>query len=188
MKKKQQGNIKHPHMLVLHNLEHNAALRELELKSAMITNLQWFLLKLDIGLAFVASHKRLVIDDKTTFVDLVSYSRQLRCNVLFNLKSGRPKQQDIERMQMQIRGYEYNNEKLDFETPTIGVLLCQKKSESTVEFVLPDDSNIPVSKYNLCLPDKAILLRKLDELVSGSELLQADGIDLITGPVAGVDC
>jgi hypothetical protein len=53
--------------------------------------------------------------------------------------------------------------KKNFETPTIGILLCKEKTDSIVELTLPKDSNIYASEYNLYLPDKSLLQRKLAE-------------------------
>jgi hypothetical protein len=51
----------------------------------------------------------------------------------------------------------------DFEKPTIGILLCEDKSDSIVELTLPEGENIYASEYSLYLPDKAVLQRKLAE-------------------------
>ena len=54
-------------------------------------------------------------------------------------------------------------EKTEDENPTIGILLCKDKSDQMVEFTLPKDSNIYASKYELYLPDKKLLQKKLKE-------------------------
>ena len=51
--------------------------------------------------------------------------------------------------------------KLDHEKPTIGILLCKKKSNAIVELTLPKDAKIYASEYNLYLPDKKLLQNKL---------------------------
>jgi hypothetical protein len=53
--------------------------------------------------------------------------------------------------------------KIAEENPTIGILLCQKKSNAIVELTLPQDANIYASAYSLYLPDKKILQEKLLE-------------------------
>ena len=55
-------------------------------------------------------------------------------------------------------------EKTEDENPTIGILLCKDKSEQMVELILPKDSNIYASKYELYLPDKKLLQEKLKEI------------------------
>lgn len=49
------------------------------------------------------------------------------------------------------------------ENPTIGILLCNEKSDRMVELTLPEDSNIYAPKYELYLPDKKLLQKKLIE-------------------------
>lgn len=67
-------------------------------------------------------------------------------------------------MQMYVNYYD-RYEKTDDESPTIGVLLCQKKSDALVELTLPKDSNIYASKYELYLPNKKVLQEKLMQWV-----------------------
>ena len=97
-------------------------------------------------------------------VDLVFYNRLMRCFVLFDLKIGKLKHQDLGQMQMYVNYYD-RYEKQDFENPTIGVLLCQDKDDSMVELTLPEDSNIYASQYKLYLPDKKLLQEKMKEWV-----------------------
>ena len=54
-------------------------------------------------------------------------------------------------------------EKKDFENPTIGILLCEEKSDAMVELTLPKDANIFASEYQLYLTDKKLLQQKLRE-------------------------
>ncbi|MDE5860303.1 MAG: DUF1016 domain-containing protein, partial [Oscillospiraceae bacterium] len=84
---------------------------------------------------------------------------------------GKLKHQDLGQMQMYVNYYD-RYEKSEDENPTIGILLCNKKSDSMVELTLPKDSNIYASKYELYLPDKKLLQEKLIEWLreeSGSE-------------------
>ena len=46
------------------------------------------------------------------------------------------------------------------------LLLCQQKSDALVELTLPKDSNIYASKYELYLPDKKELQKKLREWIA----------------------
>ena len=56
--------------------------------------------------------------------------------------------------------------KEDFEKPTIGILLCERKNDALVELTLPKDANIYAQQYALCLPDKALLQQKLREWIA----------------------
>lgn len=49
------------------------------------------------------------------------------------------------------------------ENQTIGIILCRKKHEALVEITLPKDANIHAKEYQLYLPSKEELKRKLIE-------------------------
>ena len=68
-------------------------------------------------------------------------------------------------MQMYVNYYD-RYEKTDDENSTIGILLCQKKSDMLVELTLPKDANIYASQYELYLPDKNELQAKLKEWIN----------------------
>ena len=133
--------------------------------------MQKFLLELGTGFTFVARQKRFTFDEEHFRVDLVFYNRLLKCFVLFDLKIGELKHQDLGQMQMYVNYYD-RYEKTEDENPTIGILLCNEKKDALVELTLPKDSNIFASKYQLYLPDKKILKEKLKEWLedAGSEL------------------
>lgn len=73
---------------------------------------------------------------------------------LFDLKIGKLKHQDIGQMQMYVNYYD-RKVRLEDENKTIGIILCQDKSETVVEFTLPEDNKqIFASKYQTVLPSK----------------------------------
>ena len=56
-----------------------------------------------------------------------------------------------------------------FESPTIGILLCENKNDALVELTLPREANIYASAYQLYLPDKALLQEKVREWIAEFE-------------------
>jgi hypothetical protein len=143
-------------------MEEKASYSESDLESHLIDNLQKFLLELGAGYTFVARQKRFTFHEDHFRVDLVFYNRLMQCFVLFDLKIGKLKHQDLGQMQMYVNYYD-RYEKQDYENPTIGVLLCQDKDDAMVDLTLPEDSNIYASKYQLYLPDKEQLKKKLQQ-------------------------
>ena len=136
---------------------------ESELESRIIDHLQQFLLELGTGFAFVGRQVRFTFDEEHFMVDLVFYNRLLRCFVLFDLKIGELKHQDIGQMQMYVHYYD-RKMKLPEENPTIGIILCKDKNNAVVEMTLPEDnSQIFASKYETVLPSKEDLQRLLEE-------------------------
>ena len=93
----------------------------------------------------------------------------LQCYVLIDLKSEELIHQDLGQMQMYVNYYD-RYEKLEHEKPTIGILLCKKKSDALVELTLPKEANIYASEYSLYLPEKQLLQQKMVEWVNEFEM------------------
>ena len=154
--------IKDPYILEFIGLQEQPEYSETELESRLLDHLQEFLLELGKGFAFIGRQVRFTFEERYFRVDLVFYNRLLQCFVLFDLKLGDLTHQDLGQMQMYVNYYD-RYEKTAEENPTVGILLCQEKSDALVELTLPKDSNIYASKYELYLPDKKLLQEKLKE-------------------------
>ena len=154
--------IKDPYILEFLGLEEQERYSETELETAIIDHIQKFLLEMGKGFTFVGRQVRFTFDEEHYKVDLVLYNRLLRCFVVIDLKIGKVKHQDIGQMQMYVNYYD-RYEKTEDESPTIGILLCNDKNDKMVRLTLPEDSNIYASKYQLYLPDKELLEKKLSE-------------------------
>jgi len=152
-------------------LEENSSYSESDMEQAIIGKLQHFLLELGKGFLFESRQKRFTFDDKHFFVDLVFYNRLLQCYVLIDLKTETLTHQDLGQMQMYVNYYD-RFVKLDNEKPTIGILLCKKKTNALVELTLPKNANIYASEYSLYLPDKKLLQRKMAEWIQEFENLE----------------
>jgi hypothetical protein len=53
--------------------------------------------------------------------------------------------------------------KTETENSTIGIVICKTKNRALVEITLPKDANIHAREYQLYLPSKEELQRKLAE-------------------------
>ena len=159
---KPEDIVKDPYILEFLGIPEKAEYSETELETRIINHLQEFIMELGKGFTFVARQKRFTFDEDSFRVDLVMYNRLLRCFVLFDLKTNKLKHQDLGQMQMYVNYYD-RFEKSEDENPTIGILLCSDKSDAMVELTLPQDSNIYASKYELYLPDKKLLQKKLEQ-------------------------
>jgi predicted nuclease of restriction endonuclease-like (RecB) superfamily len=154
--------LKEPYVLEFLGLDERAKYSESDLESAIIDKLEHFLLELGKGFLFEARQKRFTFDDDHFFVDLVFYNRLLRCYVLIDLKIGKLNHGDLGQMQMYVNYFD-RFVKLEEEAPTVGIVLCKKKHDALVEITLPQDTNIHAREYQLYLPDKELLRRKLTE-------------------------
>ena len=157
--------VKDPYVLEFLGLPELPEYSETDLESKIIDHLQAFLLELGTGFAFIGRQVRFTFEEEPFRVDLVFYNRLLRCFVLFDLKIGELKHQDIGQMQMYVNYYD-RKVKLPDENPTIGIILCKDKNQSIVEMTLPEDnSQIFASKYQTVLPSKEELQRLLDDQI-----------------------
>ena len=156
--------LKDPVVLEFIGLKSDASYSETDLESAIISRLQDFLLEMGKGFLFEARQKRFTFEERHFYVDLVLYNRLLQCYVLIDLKMDDLTHQDLGQMQMYVNYYD-RFVKEDFEKPTIGILLCERKNDALVELTLPKDTNIYAQQYALCLPDKALLQQKLREWI-----------------------
>lgn len=165
--------IKNPITLEFLGLKPDTSYSETKLENAIINKMQQFLLELGKGFLFEARQKRFTFDEQHFYVDLVFYNRLLQCYVLIDLKTDKLTHQDLGQMQMYVNYYD-RYVKQDFEKPTIGILLCERKNDALVELTLPKDANIYASAYQLYLPDKALLQAKVKEWIAEFEEQASD--------------
>ena len=154
--------IKDPYVLEFLNLPANEHFYESELEQALIDHLQKFLLELGRGYSFVARQRHFNVDGRHFYIDLVFYNYILKCFVLIDLKIGDLTHQDIGQMQMYVNYYtrQMMNEG---DNPPIGIVLCADKSDTLVEYTLPEDNKqIFAAKYLPYMPTKDELKRELN--------------------------
>jgi hypothetical protein len=78
------------------------------------------------------------------------------------LKIGELKHQDLGQMQMYVNYYD-REMRLEDENKTIGIVLCQNKSDLVVEYTLPENNEqIFASKYKTVLPSKEDLIKLIN--------------------------
>ena len=153
--------IKDPFTFEFLGLDAKEAVSESDLEQALMDHLQEFMLELGEGFCFEARQKRIVIDDKYYFIDLVFYNRLLHCNVIIELKNDEFKHEDLGQLNAYV-GYYKKNEMTEGDNPPVGILLCTDKGSEMVEYALSGmDNQLFVSTYMLHLPGK----KKLQEFI-----------------------
>jgi len=151
-KLKPQDILKDPYVLEFLQLKNHPAYTEDELESALIDELQHFLLELGAGFSFVARQKHLDLDGEHFYIDLVFYNFKLKCFVLIDLKRGKLTHQDVGQMDTYIRIYEDKMRGED-DNPTLGLILCADKNEAIAKYsMLADSAHLFAAKYQLVLP------------------------------------
>jgi len=160
---KPKNAIKDPYILEFIGLPEHTKYTENDLEQELIDKLEHFLSELGNGFTFVARQKRISFEEKHFRIDLVFFNRILRCFVLIDLKIGEIKHQDLGQMQMYVNYYD-REVRLKDENKTIGIVLCKDKSESVVEYTLPENNEqIFASKYQTVLPSKEELKLLINE-------------------------
>ena len=160
---KPEDVVKDPYILEFLGLEEKSDYSENELETAIINNLEKFIMELGKGFLFQGRQVRFTFDEEHYFVDLVFYNRLLKCFVLIDLKIGKLKHQDLGQMQMYVNYYD-RFVKLPDENKTIGIIICKEKNDTLVRMTLPEDNQqIFASRYMTVLPSKEDLKKIIDE-------------------------
>ena len=154
--------IKNPTVAEFIGLSANSDFTESELESAIISNLQKFLLELGKGFSFVARQKHIKTEKRDYFIDLVFYNYILKCFVLIDLKTTTITHQDVGQMDMYVRMYDERIKESN-DNPTIGILLCSETDNDIARYsVLHDNNRLFASKYMLYMPTEEELKQEIE--------------------------
>ena len=105
------------------------------------------------------------------------FHRSLHCLVAIELKVGKFKPEYVSKMDFYLEGLDRQIRKPE-ENPSVGLLLCASKNDEVVEYAMSRTlSPMMVAQYQLQLPDKNVLRKKLQELSSLSEIGETTGSD-----------
>ncbi len=149
-----QDIVKEPLVLEFLGLHEKSGYSETELETAIINQIEKFMLELGKGFFFGGRQVRFTFNEDNFFVDLVFYNRFLKCFILIDLKIGKLKHQDIGQMQMYMHYYDRHVKQED-ENSSIGIILCRHKNDAMVEITLPENnSRLVAVKYQTVLPSK----------------------------------
>ncbi|MEI6716040.1 MAG: PDDEXK nuclease domain-containing protein [Verrucomicrobiota bacterium] len=153
--------LKDPYILEFLDLPEDQSATEVEVESAIISQLQRFLLEMGHGFSFVARQLRISTETNHFYLDLVFYHYVLKCFVIIDLKTGKLTHQDIGQMDMYVRMFDDLKRGQD-DNPTLGLILCTDKDETIVQYsVLKGSEQIFASKYRTVLPTEAELVAEL---------------------------
>jgi predicted nuclease of restriction endonuclease-like (RecB) superfamily len=157
--------VKDPYILDFLDIKPSHKLTEKSFEQKIINNLQQFLLELGKGFTFVGRQYKISLRNKHFYVDLVFYHRILKCFVLIDLKIKEVQHNDIGQMNLYLN-YFKKEENVKGDNEPIGIILSADKDDVLVEYATGGLSNkIFVSKYQLYLPDKKMLQKKVKNLL-----------------------
>lgn len=135
---------------------------ENDIESAIIKELELFILEMGNGFAFVERQKRMIIDGEDFYLDLLFYHRKLKRLVAIELKMGRFKAAHKGQMELYLNWLNQNEVEEGENTP-IGLILCAEAGAEQVQLLNMKKDNIMVAEYWTELPPKDLLEKKLHE-------------------------
>jgi predicted nuclease of restriction endonuclease-like (RecB) superfamily len=155
--------LKDPFVLEFLQIGEHVPYLESELEEKIISNLQHFLLELGKGFTFEKRQYRISIGGKHFYVDLVFYHRILKCFVLIDLKRGEVSHQDVGQMNLYLN-YFKKEVNLPEDNAPIGIVLGAHQNQVLVEYAIESiDNQLFVSKYQLFLPEKKLIMQELNK-------------------------
>jgi len=135
---------------------------ENDLESAILKELELFILELGNGFTFVERQKRMIIDGDDYNLDLLFYHRKLKRLVAIELKIDKFKAKYKGQMELYLKWLD-KYEKQEGEKPPVGLILCAIASKEQIELLEMHKDGIMVAEYWTELPPKEILEAKLHE-------------------------
>jgi hypothetical protein len=151
-----------PYFLDFLNLKDTYSEKDLE--ASILAEIQRFITEMGSDFAFLARQKRLIIDNRDYYIDLLFYHRRLKSLVVIDLKLGEFDAAHKGEMELYLN-YLDKYEKVEGENQPIGLILCTGKNQEHIELMQIDKSNIKVAEYLTLLPSKEILLEKLHKAI-----------------------
>ncbi|MCL2289723.1 MAG: PDDEXK nuclease domain-containing protein [Bacteroidetes bacterium] len=133
---------------------------EKDLETAIIVELQNFVIEFGSDFAFMDRQKRISVDNEDYYLDLLFYHRRLKCLIAIELKLGKFEAGHKGQMELYLQWLD-KNMKVDGENSPIGLILCAGKSKEHIEFLQLENSNIKVADYLTQFPDIKLLEQKL---------------------------
>jgi predicted nuclease of restriction endonuclease-like (RecB) superfamily len=137
---------------------------EKDLETAILREMESFILEIGAGFSFVARKKRITVDNEDYYIDLLFFHRKLKRLIAIELKLGKFKAAYKGQMELYLRWLEKYEKELGEETP-LGLILCAGKTSEQIELLQLDKSGIKVAEYMTELPKRELLEQKLHKAV-----------------------
>lgn len=148
---------------------------ENDFRKALVKGMRDFILELGKDFTFVGEEYPIQVGGEDYRVDLLFFHRSLHCLVAMELKVGKFKPEYVSKMDFYLEGLDRQIRKPE-ENPSVGLLLCASKNDEVVEYAMSRTlSPMMVAQYQLQLPDKDVLRKKLQELASLPEIGENTG-------------
>jgi predicted nuclease of restriction endonuclease-like (RecB) superfamily len=138
---------------------------EKDLESALLREIERFLLELGAGFAFVERQKRITLDGDDYYIDLLFFHRRMHRLVVIELKIGDFKPADFGQVELYLRWLDRHERQTGEEAP-VAIILCAGKKRETVEYLDLGRSGIHVAEYLTELPPREVLRERFHKAVA----------------------
>ena len=123
--------------------------KEKELENKMLEKLKNILLELGSGFSFVGNQYKITIDNQDFYIDLLFYHIRLKCYIAVELKVEDFKPEFASKMGFYLTALD-EEIKDENDNPSIGLILCQNKSNKIVDYTLKFiNKPVGVSEYKI---------------------------------------
>lgn len=119
---------------------------ERDLEAALVREMERVLLELGEGFAFVARQKRMTIDGRDFYLDLLFYHRHLKRLIAVDLKIGEFEAGFKGQMELYLRWLDKHERAIGEEAP-IGLLLCTAAGAEQLELLQIGQGDVHVAQY-----------------------------------------
>ncbi len=137
---------------------------ENDVETAILKELENFILELGTGFTFVERQKRMIIDDEDYYLDLLFFHRKLKRLVAIELKIGKFKAKYKGQMELYLKWLD-KYDKQEGENSPVGLILCAGKSVEQIELLQMHKDGIMVAEYWTELPPRKELENKLHQIL-----------------------
>ena len=145
---------------------------EKDLETAILNELQKFILEMGNDFAFLARQKRITIDGEDYYIDLLFYHRKMRRLVVIELKLDKFRPEYKGQVELYLKWLD-KYEKTEGENSPIAIILCAYKSDMIAELLELDNSGIHLAQYLTEYVPKEIIEKKfLDSIEKAKKQLE----------------
>lgn len=122
---------------------------EQAIEYSMVNHISKLLLELGTGFSYMGNQYKLTVDDQDFFLDMLFYHVRLRCYFVIELKATELKPEHVGKLNFYLAVVD-DVLRAPEDKPSIGLLLCRKKSKVVAEYALKrTDGPIGVANYRL---------------------------------------
>ncbi|OOM78325.1 hypothetical protein CLPUN_19340 [Clostridium puniceum] len=158
---------KDPYVLDFLGLEDTYSEKDLE--NAILAELEKFILEMGIDFALLGRQKRITIDNRDYYIDLLFYHRRMKRLVVIELKLEEFKPEHKGQVELYLRWLN-KYEKMEGEESPLALILCAEKSNETIELLELDNSGIHVAQYLTQMPPKELFEEKLHKAIQRAKM------------------